>query len=33
MINLKVGKMLLANDKILESIDNKMNNFIVAVQN
>jgi hypothetical protein len=33
MINLKVGKMLLANDKILESIDNKMNNFTVAVQN
>jgi hypothetical protein len=32
-INLKVGKMLLANDKILESINNKMNNFTVAVQN
>jgi hypothetical protein len=29
----KVGKKLLAADKILESIDIKMNNFIVAVQN
>jgi hypothetical protein len=32
-INLEVGKKLLANDRILESIDNKMNNFTVAVQN
>jgi hypothetical protein len=32
-INLKVGKKLLANDRILESIDSKMNNFTVAVQN
>jgi hypothetical protein len=32
-INLKVGKKLLANDKILESIDSRMNNFTVAVQN
>jgi hypothetical protein len=32
-INLEVGKNLLANDKILESIDSKMNNFTVAVQN
>jgi hypothetical protein len=30
---LKVGKKLLANDRILESINSKMNNFIVAVQN
>jgi hypothetical protein len=32
-INLEVGKKLLANDRILESIDNKMNNFTMAVQN
>jgi hypothetical protein len=32
-INSEVGKKLLANDRILESIDSKMNNFIVAVQN
>jgi hypothetical protein len=32
-INLKVGKKLLDNDRNLESIDSKMNNFIVAVQN
>jgi hypothetical protein len=32
-INLEVGKKLLANDRILKSIDSKMNNFIVAVQN
>jgi hypothetical protein len=32
-INLEVAKKLLANDRILESIDNKMNNFTVAVQN
>jgi hypothetical protein len=32
-INSKVGKKLLGNDRILESIDSKMNNFIVAVQN
>jgi hypothetical protein len=30
-INLEVGKKLLANDRILESIDSKMNNFIVVV--
>jgi hypothetical protein len=30
-INSKVGKKLLANDRILESIDSKMNIFIVAV--
>jgi hypothetical protein len=30
---LKVGKKLLANDRILESFNSKMNNFIVAVQN
>jgi hypothetical protein len=30
---LEVGKKLLANDRILESIDSKMNNFTVAVQN
>jgi hypothetical protein len=33
MINSEVGKKLLATDKILESIDSKMNNFIVVVQN
>jgi hypothetical protein len=33
MINLKDGKKLLANDRILESMDSKMNNFIVVVQN
>jgi hypothetical protein len=32
-INLQVGKKLLANDRILEVIDNKMNNFTMAVQN
>jgi hypothetical protein len=32
-INLEVGKKLLANDRILESINSKMNNFTVAVQN
>jgi hypothetical protein len=32
-INFEVGKKLLANDRILESIDSKMNNFIVVVQN
>jgi hypothetical protein len=32
-INSKVGKKLLANDRILESINNKMNNFTVTVQN
>jgi hypothetical protein len=32
-INLEVGKWLLANDRILEMIDSKMNNFIVVVQN
>jgi hypothetical protein len=30
-INSKVGKKLLANDRILENIDSKMNNFLVAV--
>jgi hypothetical protein len=30
-INLEVGKKLLANDRILESIDNKMNNFTMVV--
>jgi hypothetical protein len=30
---LKFGKKLLANDRILESINSKMNNFIEAVQN
>jgi hypothetical protein len=32
-INSEVGKKLLANDRILESINSKMNNFIVVVQN
>jgi hypothetical protein len=32
-INSEVGKKLLANDRILESIDSKMNNLTVAVQN
>jgi hypothetical protein len=32
-INSAVGNKLLANDKILESINSKMNNFIVVVQN
>jgi hypothetical protein len=32
-INSKVGKKLLANDRILESVDRKMNNFTVVVQN
>jgi hypothetical protein len=30
---LEVGKKLLATDRILESIDSKMNNFTVVVQN
>jgi hypothetical protein len=33
MINSEVGKKLLANDRILESINSKMNNFTVVVQN
>jgi hypothetical protein len=32
-INSEVVKKLLANDRILENIDSKMNNFTVAVQN
>jgi hypothetical protein len=32
-INLEISKKLLSNDRILESIDNKMNNFTVIVQN
>jgi hypothetical protein len=32
-ISSEVGKKLLANDRILKSIDSKMNNFTVAVQN
>jgi hypothetical protein len=32
-INSEVDKKLLANDRILESIESKMNNFTVAVQN
>jgi hypothetical protein len=32
-VNLEVGKKLHAIDRILECIDNKMNNFTVAVQN
>jgi hypothetical protein len=32
-INLEVGRKLVATDRILESIDSKMNSFIVAVQN
>jgi hypothetical protein len=32
-INSKVGKELLATDRVLESIGSKMNNFTVAVQN
>jgi hypothetical protein len=32
-INFKVGKKLLATGRILESIDSKMNNFTMAVQN
>jgi hypothetical protein len=31
-INSEIGKTLLATDKVLEGIDSKMNNFIVAVQ-
>jgi hypothetical protein len=31
--NSEIGKKLLANDKVLEGIDNKMNNFTVVVQN
>jgi hypothetical protein len=30
---LEDGKKLIANDMILETINNKMNNFTVAVQN
>jgi hypothetical protein len=32
-INTEVGKKLLSNDRILESINSKMNNFTVVVQN
>jgi hypothetical protein len=32
-INSEVARKLLATDKILESIDSKMNHFTVAVQN
>jgi hypothetical protein len=32
-INSEVGRKLLATNRILESIDSMMNNFIVAVQN
>jgi hypothetical protein len=32
-INSEIGKKLLANDKVLEGIESKMTNFIVAVQN
>jgi hypothetical protein len=32
-ISTKVGRKLLTTDKFLKSIDNKMNNFTVAVQN
>jgi hypothetical protein len=32
-INLEVGRKLLVTDRILESIDSKMNNFTVVVQN
>jgi hypothetical protein len=32
-INSEVGKKLLANDRILESIDSNMNNFTMTVQN
>jgi hypothetical protein len=32
-INSEVGRKLLATDRILESIDSKMNNFTVAIQN
>jgi hypothetical protein len=32
-INSEVGKKLLATDRILESINSKINNFTVAVQN
>jgi hypothetical protein len=32
-INAEFSKKLLANDKVLENIDSKINNFIVAVQN
>jgi hypothetical protein len=32
-INSEVGRKLLATDRIIESIDSKMNNFTVAVQN
>jgi hypothetical protein len=32
-INSEIGKKLLANDKVMEGIDSKMNNFTVAAQN
>jgi hypothetical protein len=32
-INSEIGKKLLANDKVLEGVDSKMNNFTMAVQN
>jgi hypothetical protein len=32
-INAEFSKKLLANDKVLENMDSKMNNFAVAVQN
>jgi hypothetical protein len=32
-VNAEVGKKFLANDKVLESIDSKMSNFTVALQN
>jgi hypothetical protein len=32
-INSEIGKKMLANDKVLEGIDSKMNNFTVVVQN
>jgi hypothetical protein len=32
-INSEIGKKLLANDKVLEGIDSKMNNFTVVLQN
>jgi hypothetical protein len=32
-INSEIGKKLLANDKVLEGIDSKMNNITVAIQN
>jgi hypothetical protein len=32
-INAEIGKKFLANDKVLESIDSKMSNFTMAIQN